>query len=101
MLRVVPKKDTGPATHPVRAIASFLGDCNTFRMAIEVKATTFGRETPFYVSDRELALSQGAKDQVHLYRLFDFRMAPRLFDLPGALGQHCVLDPVRYRASFS
>lgn len=68
---------------------------------IEVKTTTFGRDTPFFVSRGELALSQGAKDQFHLYRLFEFRNTPRLFDLPGALDQHCVLDPVSYRASFS
>ncbi len=67
---------------------------------IEVKTTTFGRDTPFFVSRGELALSQEAKDQFHLYRLFEFRQAPRLFDLPGALDQHCVLDPVSYRASF-
>lgn len=67
---------------------------------IEVKTTTFGRDTPFFVSRGEFALSQGAKDQFHLYRLFDFRKAPRLFDLPGALDQHCRLDPVTYRASF-
>lgn len=67
---------------------------------IEVKTTTFGRDTPFFVSRGELALSQDAKDQFHLYRLFEFRQAPRLFDLPGALDQHCVLDPVNYRASF-
>lgn len=68
---------------------------------IEVKTTTFGRDTPFFVSRGELALSQDAKDQFHLYRLFEFRKAPRLFDLPGALDQHCLLDPVTYRASFS
>lgn len=68
---------------------------------IEVKTTTFGRDTPFFVSRGELALSHIAKDQFHLYRLFDFRQAPRLFDLVGALDQHCLLDPVTYRASFS
>lgn len=67
---------------------------------IEVKTTTFGRDTPFFVSRGELALSQGAKEQFHLYRLFEFRKSPRLFDLPGALDQHCLLDPVTYRASF-
>ncbi|WP_293636473.1 DUF3883 domain-containing protein [Polaromonas sp.] len=67
---------------------------------IEVKTTTFGRDTPFFVSRGELALSQGAKDHFHLYRLFEFRKSPRLFDLPGALDQHCLLDPVTYRASF-
>lgn len=68
---------------------------------IEVKTTTFGRDTPFFVSRGELALSHGAKDQFHLYRLFEFRKSPRLFDLPGSLDQHCLLDPVTYRASFS
>lgn len=67
---------------------------------IEVKTTTFGRDTPFFISRGELALSHGAKDQFHLYRLFEFRKAPRLFDLKGSLDQHCVLDPVTYRASF-
>jgi hypothetical protein len=67
---------------------------------IEVKTTTFGRDTPFFVSRGVLALSHCAKEQFHLYRLFEFRKSPRLFDLPGALDQHCVLDPVTYRASF-
>lgn len=67
---------------------------------IEVKTTTFGRDTPFFVSRGELALSHGVKDQFHLYRLYEFRKAPRLFDLKGSLDQHCVLDPVTYRASF-
>lgn len=67
---------------------------------IEVKTTTFGRDTPFFVSRGELALSHDVKDQFYLYRLFEFRKAPRLFDLPGALDQHCILDPVSYRASF-
>ena len=67
---------------------------------IEVKTTTFGRETPFFVSRGELALSHGAKDQFHLYRLFEFRKAPRMFDLAGSLDQHCELDPVTFKASF-
>ena len=67
---------------------------------IKVKTTTFGQATPFFVSRGELALSKGAHEQFHLYRLFEFRKAPRLFDLKGSLDQHCVLDPVTYRASF-
>lgn len=68
---------------------------------IEVKTTTFGRDTPFFVSRGELSLSHQAKDQFHLYRLFEFRKSPRLFDLAGPLDQHCSLDPVTYRASFT
>lgn len=68
---------------------------------IEVKTTAFGRETPFFVSNGEIALSKQAGDQFHLYRLFEFRKAPRMFDLPGQLDHHCVLDPLTYRASFN
>lgn len=68
---------------------------------IEVKTTTFGKATPFFLSRGELALSRGAHEQFHLYRLFEFRRAPRLFALKGPLEQHCVLDPVTYRAGFS
>ena len=80
-------------------VLSFDGDGK--ERFIEVKTTTFGRDTPFFVSRGELALSSGAKEQFHLYRIFEFRKAPRLFDLRGALDQHCVLDPITYRASFS
>lgn len=68
---------------------------------IEVKTTTFGKETPFFVSRGELALSKQAREQFHLYRLFEFRAEPKLFDLPGQLDTHCDLDPVTYRATFS
>ena len=67
---------------------------------IEVKTTRFGVDTPFFVSKGELALSHAAKEQFHLYRVFDFRKAPRLFNLMGRLDLHCALDPVTYRASF-
>jgi hypothetical protein len=67
---------------------------------IEVKTTSFGRETPFFVSKNELALSKMASQQFHLYRLFEFKQQPKLFDLAGAIDIHCELDPVSYRASF-
>jgi len=67
---------------------------------IEVKTTSFARETPFFVTKGELTLSQEANDQFHLYRLFEFRQSPRLFDLQGPLERHCQLDPTTYRASF-
>lgn len=68
---------------------------------IEVKTTAFGKETPFFVSRNEIALSKVEKERFHLYRLFEFRKSPQLFDLPGQLDQHCVLDPVMFKASFS
>lgn len=68
---------------------------------IEVKTTSFGRDTPFFVSRRELAFSEHEQTQFHLYRLFEFRKAPKMFDLVGGLERHCQLDPLTYRASFS
>lgn len=67
---------------------------------IEVKTTNFGKETPFFVSKNELALSKLASQQFHLYRLFEFKQQPKLFDLVGAIDIHCELDPISYRASF-
>lgn len=68
---------------------------------IEVKTTTFGMETPFFLSERELVRSQVAKDDFHLYRIFEFRKQPRLFDLPGPLDAKVHLDPVSFRARFA
>lgn len=65
---------------------------------IEVKTTAFGELTPFFVSRNELARSETDAERYRLYRLFDFRERPRLFDLPGAITSHCVLDPVSYLA---
>ena len=68
---------------------------------IEVKTTAFGKDTPFFVSKNELIFSRVATQQFHLYRLFEFRKQPRLFDLVGEISDHCLLDPVSFRASFS
>lgn len=65
---------------------------------IEVKTTTFGELTPFYVSRNELARSEADAALYHLYRLFDFRDKPKLFSLPGAIPDNCTLDPVVYLA---
>ena len=68
---------------------------------IEVKTTAFGKETPFYVSRNEVAFSECESAQFHLYRLFEFRKEPKLFDLLGVITEHCMLDPVSYIARFS
>ena len=68
---------------------------------IEVKTTSFGKDTPFFVTNRELSFSEMASKQFHLMRVFEFRKSPRIFSLHGSIGQHCNLDPVTYRASFS
>jgi Domain of unknown function (DUF3883) len=66
---------------------------------IEVKTTKYGRETPFFVSSNELVVSEARADRYHLYRLFEFRSAPRIFTLKGALSDTCRLAASTYMAS--
>lgn len=65
---------------------------------IEVKTTAFGQFTPFYVSRNELARSEVDSDRYRLYRIFDFRNRPRLFDIPGAITASCEVEPVSFLA---
>ncbi|MCK6427585.1 MAG: DUF3883 domain-containing protein, partial [Burkholderiaceae bacterium] len=67
---------------------------------IEVKTTAFGKETPFFISRSEVEFSGAFADQFHLYRLFDFRRRPRMFDLAGDVQQRCSLDAVSFLARF-
>jgi hypothetical protein len=73
-------------------------ECGRERL-IEVKTTKYGRETPFFVSRNELVVSEARADLYHLYRLFEFRNAPRIFTLNGALSAKCRLAASTYMAS--
>lgn len=68
---------------------------------IEVKTTAYAKDTPFFISDNELSFANLHEVKFCLYRVFEFRRAPRLFELRGRLDHHCRLDPATYRASFS
>lgn len=68
---------------------------------IEVKTTSFGKETPFYLSRGELDFSKSKEDEFQLYRLFNFRRDPRVFALRGSIERHCLLDAISYLARFS
>ena len=68
---------------------------------IEVKTTSFGERTPFFVSANEVEFGRTHASCYRLYRLFDFRTSPRLFELSGPVDRHCVLDAATYRASFA
>lgn len=67
---------------------------------IEVKTTAFGKETPFFISRNETEFSAAFADQFHLYRLFEFRKQPKMFDLSGRIQDKVRLDPVSYLARF-
>ena len=49
----------------------------------------------------ELAFSKEHKDAFHLYRLFEFRKQPKMFDLPDSVERHCMLHPVTFVGRFS
>jgi hypothetical protein len=67
---------------------------------IEVKTTAFGKETPFFISRNETDFSAAFADQFHLYRLFEFRRQPKMFDLSGRIQDRVRLDPISYLARF-
>lgn len=67
---------------------------------IEVKTTAFSKETPFFISRGEIQFAKDHKEQFHLYRLFEFRKAPKLFDLPGAVENHCLVNPISFICEF-
>ena len=66
---------------------------------IEVKTTSYGASTPFFVSRNELLVSQQLGPQFHLYRAFSFRRHPRLFTKVGAIDQSFELQPSQFRAA--
>ena len=65
---------------------------------VEVKTTKHGKETPFFVTRNEVRVSRDRGRVYHLYRLFRFQRGPRLYVLPGALEDSCLLDPMAYEA---
>jgi len=67
---------------------------------IEVKTTAFAKETPFFVSSSELRFAERNTDRYALYRLFEFKKAPKCYALHGMIQNHCALDPISYRCSF-
>jgi len=66
---------------------------------IEVKTTTFQRETPFFASENERRLASREPDRFELLRLYEFRHHPKALVMPGDLAQYCALDPISYRCT--
>jgi hypothetical protein len=65
---------------------------------IEVKTTKYGKLTPFFVTANELLFSERNREQYHLYRVFNYRVSPSLFQLSGQLNNFCRLRPSIFRA---
>ncbi|NWG38780.1 MAG: DUF3883 domain-containing protein [Hydrogenophilaceae bacterium] len=68
---------------------------------IEVKTTSFGKDTPFFISRGEMQFAKDHVEHFHLYRLFEFRKSPKLFDLQGEIERHCFVNPISYVCTFS
>lgn len=75
-------------------------DLNGQPRLIEVKTTSFGLHTPFFISKGELTLAKEEPELFVLTRVFEFRKHPRLFNLRAPVGDHCHLDPISFRARF-
>lgn len=67
---------------------------------VEVKTTTGGNRTPFFVTRNEHAFAHEEQDRYHLIRLFDFRRTPRAFAIHGELEKFVRLSTETYRADF-
>lgn len=65
---------------------------------IEVKTTKYGRETPFFVTRREVEASHHFRNDYHLYRVFEFRETAKLYTLKGAIPDNCELEATSYIA---
>ena len=65
---------------------------------IEVKTTKYGVETPFFVTRNEVSTSERQAGLYHVYRLYGFRQAPRIYTLPGAITQSCQLSAATFLA---
>lgn len=73
-------------------------ETNGTERLVEVKTTKYGIETPFFVSKNELHVSGSRPGQYHLYRLFEFKAAPRLYSLAGSIDATCRLTATSYLA---
>lgn len=73
-------------------------DENGAERLIEVKTTKYGAETPFFVTRNEVSTSERRGPLYHVYRLYGFRQAPRLYTLQGAISQSCQLSAANFLA---
>lgn len=73
-------------------------ETNGAERLIEVKTTKYGKETPFFVTRNELAVSEKSSPQYYVYRMFSFRTSPRLYTLRGAISGNCELTAASFLA---
>lgn len=67
---------------------------------IEVKTTKLSKETPIFFTKNEYDFSMKYSNQFHLYRLFNFKEQPRMFNLNGSFDQFCSKEAIQYKGYF-
>ncbi len=66
---------------------------------IKVKTTRYRRETPFFITAKEIAMAAIHRQHFWLYRVFECRDGlPRLYAMNGPLHERFRLQPIAYRA---
>lgn len=79
-------------------IASFAPDGRP--RLIEVKTTNGWERTPFHISRNELAVAKERRSEWSLFRLWNFALEAKAFELRPPLENHVTLSPIAYVANF-
>ena len=77
-------------------ISSF--DSDGSEIFLEVKTTSGGKATPFYVSKNEIDVSALKGPAYRLVRVYRFPQAPKFFTISGNLTETLLIEAISYRA---
>ena len=66
---------------------------------IEVKATAYGAQTPFYMTSAELDFALRHQESYCLYRVYNLLDAPQFYVLSGNIAEQTEKVPVTYKVS--
>ncbi len=67
---------------------------------IEVKTTKLGKDCPFFFSSNEYSFSIENASNFYLYRIFNFKTAPKMFVLNGRYDSFCQMEPIQFKGHF-
>lgn len=68
---------------------------------IEVKSTTLGKETPIFFTKRENDFSETNPDQFHMYRVFNLKKRPKMYQYQGAFSSYGMnIESMTFKGSF-
>jgi hypothetical protein len=67
---------------------------------IEVKTTKLSKETPIYLTSKEVSFASLKQKDFYLYRIFNWEESPRFFVRNGKYENFCNLQPNTYKGFF-